>query len=50
MLTIYYTGTGSKENGIHTVKEFIGIMEKLFPYIDFDLEGWLEYSGAEIMK
>jgi hypothetical protein len=50
MITIYYTGTGSKENGIHTIKEFLQIMNNLFPYRDFDLEDWLEFSGAEIMK
>jgi hypothetical protein len=38
MITIYYTGTGSKENGIHTIKEFLQIMNNLFPYRDFDLE------------
>jgi hypothetical protein len=47
MLKIYYTGIGSKENGIHTVKEFIELMIRVFPYEDFDLEGWLEFSGAE---
>jgi hypothetical protein len=50
MLQIYYTGTGLKENRIHTVKEFIAIMNNLFPYRDFNLEEWLEFSGAEIMK
>ncbi len=50
MLQIYYTGTSSKENGIHTIKEFLVIMAKLFPHMDFNLEEWLEYSGAEIMK
>lgn len=28
--SIYYTGIGAKKNGKHTVKEFLGIMNKHF--------------------
>jgi len=62
---IYYTGIGSKIDGIHTQKEFLKIMHTKFPEMiawklkgvplspekikKNDLARWLKFSGATKM-
>jgi demethoxyubiquinone hydroxylase (CLK1/Coq7/Cat5 family) len=52
---IYYTGIGSKENGMHTVEEFLDIMNKHFNVQcselkkrKCNLEEYIKFSGAEL--
>ena len=63
---IYYTGIGSKTDGIHTQKEFLKIMHNQFPEMvawklkgvplppekikKNDLARWLKFSGATKIK
>lgn len=52
MLQIFYTGIGANQGGIHSVKEFLEIMFREFGglYDYHQLDEWLEFSGAEIIK